>query len=134
MGSAHARVYSKLKDCELVGICDTDSDKKPLAKMYNCEFFEDSKEFLKQSLDAVSVCTPTSMHRATVENALDAILLYFQKKWKHFLFDRITIPTTGIDGVGSDKVHQHVLMNQRQTHGINRNGSGDSIYVIIKIV
>lgn len=71
MGSAHARVYSKLKDCELVGICDTDSDKKPLAKMYNCEFFEDSKEFLKQNLDAVSVCTPTSMHRVTVENALD---------------------------------------------------------------
>ena len=71
MGSAHARVYSKLKDCELVGICDTNSDKKPLAKMYNCEFFEDSKEFLKQSLDAVSVCTPTSMHRVTVENALD---------------------------------------------------------------
>ena len=71
MGSAHARVYSKLKDCELVGICDTDSDKKPIAKMYNCEFFEDSKEFFKQNLDALSVCTPTSMHRDTVEDALD---------------------------------------------------------------
>jgi UDP-N-acetylglucosamine 3-dehydrogenase len=71
MGSAHARVYSKLKDCELVGICDTNSDKKRLAKIYNCKFFEDSKEFFRQNLDAVSVCTPTPMHRDVVEDALD---------------------------------------------------------------
>ena len=71
MGSAHARVYSKLKDCELVGICDTNSDKKPLAKMYNCKFFQDSEEFFGENLDAVSVCTPTSMHRDVVKDALE---------------------------------------------------------------
>ena len=71
MGSAHARVYSKLKDCELVGICDSNSDKKHLAETYNCKFCEDSEEFLREDLDAISVCTPTSQHRDVVVNALE---------------------------------------------------------------
>jgi len=71
MGSAHARVYSKLKDCELVGVYDTCLDKKPLAKMFNCKFFHDSEEFFGENLDAVSVCTPTSMHREVVKRALE---------------------------------------------------------------
>jgi len=80
MGSAHARVYSKLKECELVGICDSNSDKKHLAKAYNCKFFEDSEEFLGENLDAVSVCTPTSMHRDVVIAALE--------KGKHVLVEK----------------------------------------------
>jgi UDP-N-acetylglucosamine 3-dehydrogenase len=80
MGSAHARVYSKLKECELVGICDSNSDKKHLAKAYNCKFFEDSEEFLGENLDAVSVCTPTSMHKDVVIDALE--------KGKHVLVEK----------------------------------------------
>jgi UDP-N-acetylglucosamine 3-dehydrogenase len=80
MGSAHARVYSKLKECDLVGVCDSNSDKKQLAKMYNCKFFEDSEEFLGENLDAVSVCTPTSMHRDVVIDALE--------KGKHVLVEK----------------------------------------------
>jgi len=80
MGSAHARVYNKLKDCELVGICDSNSDKKQLAKAYNCKFFEDSEDFLGENLDAVSVCTPTSMHRDVVIDALE--------KGKHVLVEK----------------------------------------------
>ncbi len=80
MGSAHARVYNKLKECELVGICDSNSDKKHLAKAYNCKFFEDSEEFLGENLDAVSVCTPTSMHRDVVIAALE--------KGKHVLVEK----------------------------------------------
>ena len=80
MGSAHARVYSKLKECELVGICDSNSDKKHLAKTYSCKFFEDSEEFLGENLDAVSVCTPTSMHRDVVMDALE--------KGKHVLVEK----------------------------------------------
>jgi UDP-N-acetylglucosamine 3-dehydrogenase len=71
MGSAHARVYSKLKECELVGICDSNPEKKQLAKAYNCRFCEDIEEFLGENLDAVSVCTPTSMHRDAVIEALE---------------------------------------------------------------
>jgi UDP-N-acetylglucosamine 3-dehydrogenase len=80
MGSAHARVYSKLKDCELVGICDINSDRKRLSKIYNCKFFQDSEEFFEANLDAVSVCTPTSVHRAVVEDAL--------KNGKHVLVEK----------------------------------------------
>jgi UDP-N-acetylglucosamine 3-dehydrogenase len=80
MGSAHARVYSKLKECELVGICDSNPEKKHLAKTYNCKFFENSEEFLGENLDAVSVCTPTSMHRDSVINALE--------KGKHILVEK----------------------------------------------
>ncbi|MQY62196.1 gfo/Idh/MocA family oxidoreductase [archaeon] len=80
MGSAHARVYNKLKDCELVGICDSNSDKKHIAKAYNCKFFEDSEDFLGENLDAVSVCTPTSMHRDIVMDALE--------KGKHILVEK----------------------------------------------
>jgi len=80
MGSAHARVYSNLKECELVGICDSNSDKKHLAKAYNCKFFEDSEEFLEENLDAVSVCTPTSMHKDVVIDALE--------KGKHVLVEK----------------------------------------------
>jgi UDP-N-acetylglucosamine 3-dehydrogenase len=72
MGSAHARVYAKMKDCDLVGICDTNLDKRHVAKIYNCRFFEDSEEFFGENLDAVSVCTPTSMHRDVVVDALNA--------------------------------------------------------------
>ncbi len=80
MGSAHARVYSQLKDCELVGICDSNSEKKQLAKMYNCKFCEDSADFLEEDLDAVSVCTPTPMHRDVVIEALE--------KGKHVLVEK----------------------------------------------
>ena len=71
MGSAHARVYNKLKDCELVAICDNDSSKRQLAKAYNCKFCEDSEEFFGEKLDAVSVCTPTSIHKDVVIDALE---------------------------------------------------------------
>jgi UDP-N-acetylglucosamine 3-dehydrogenase len=80
MGSAHARVYSKLKDCELVGICDSNSEKKQLAKAYNCRFFEDCEEFLGENLDAISVCTPTSLHRDVVMDGLE--------KGKHVLVEK----------------------------------------------
>ena len=80
MGSAHARVYNKLKDCELVGICDSNPDKKHLAKAYNCKFYEDSEKFLEEDLDAISVCTPTSMHRNAVIDALE--------KGKHVLVEK----------------------------------------------
>ena len=71
MGSAHARVYSHLKDCELVAICDSNPNKKSTAKNYGCKFFNNSEEFFDQNIDAISVCTPTSMHRDVVLDALE---------------------------------------------------------------
>jgi UDP-N-acetylglucosamine 3-dehydrogenase len=71
MGSAHARVYSKLNDCELVGICDSDPEKRSLAEMYGCSFCYCLEHFLEQDIDAVSVCVPTAMHHDVVMAALE---------------------------------------------------------------
>jgi UDP-N-acetylglucosamine 3-dehydrogenase len=72
MGSAHARVYKKLDNCELVAICDSDPSKKELADSYGCTFHSDLNQFLDEHLDAVSVCTPTSMHHDVVSTVLDS--------------------------------------------------------------
>ena len=80
MGLAHARVYNRLKNCELVGICDNDPNKKHFAKIYHCNFCENFEEFLKQDIDAVSVCTPTSFHKPVVLDALE--------KGKHVLVEK----------------------------------------------
>lgn len=71
MGSAHARVYTKLKGCELVAICDSNPELKTLAKTYNCKFFTNSQDFFSEKIDAISVCTPTSMHEETTIEAID---------------------------------------------------------------
>lgn len=63
MGQHHIRIYSEMKDVELVGICDTDRNRaNSLAKSYNTTPYYDHKELLKQELDAVSVVVPTTFH------------------------------------------------------------------------
>lgn len=71
MGSAHARVYNQLEECELVAVCDSNREKKQLAKAYNCKFFANIKDFFRENLDAVSICTPTSTHKEAVTDALE---------------------------------------------------------------
>jgi len=63
MGQHHIRIYSEMKDVELVGICDTDRNRAfSLAKSYNTTPYYDHKELLEQELDAVSVVVPTTFH------------------------------------------------------------------------
>ncbi|MCE8423023.1 MAG: Gfo/Idh/MocA family oxidoreductase, partial [Candidatus Methanoperedens sp.] len=63
MGQHHIRIYSEMKDVELVGICDTDRKRAvSLAKSYNTVPYFDIKELLKHDLDAVSVVVPTTLH------------------------------------------------------------------------
>ena len=71
MGSAHVRVYSRLEGCELVGICDSAASKKYLAEKYGCKFFERFSDLLKEDLDAISICTPTSTHKEMALKALE---------------------------------------------------------------
>jgi len=65
MGKNHARVYSEMKNVELVAVCD--SNKKigaDIAKAYKIKFYDYHKELLKkENLDAASVCVPTKFHR-----------------------------------------------------------------------
>jgi predicted dehydrogenase len=67
MGSIHAKVYSQLPDCQLVGVADTDENKvKQLAERYGCQAFTDCSKLIGQ-VDAVTVATPTVTHLELAE-------------------------------------------------------------------
>lgn len=64
LGYHHARLYSELKGCELVGICDTDPERgAQVAAEFEVSCFATPEELAKAGLDAVSVAAPTSEHR-----------------------------------------------------------------------
>lgn len=71
MGSAHARVYDAIGNCNLVGICDTNPEKKILTKKHHCRFFSNLEDMLRADIDAVNICTPTSTHREIALQALE---------------------------------------------------------------
>jgi len=73
MGQHHIRIYSEMKDVELVGICDTDRNKAiSFAKYYKTNPYFDPKELLKQELDAVSVVVPTTLHYSVAMDTIDS--------------------------------------------------------------
>ena len=71
MGSAHARVYSEIKEADLIGICDFNPEKKSLSEKYGCQFFSDFEDILKMDIDLFSICTPTSTHPRIALKALE---------------------------------------------------------------
>lgn len=61
-GRHHARVYSELKDAELVGVADPDGERaRKVARENNTTVFADYRELLDK-VDAVSVAVPTRSH------------------------------------------------------------------------
>ena len=63
MGSIHAKVYSELDGCELVGVVDTQKEHaEELAGQYNCQPFTDCEPLLGR-VDAVTISAPTICHR-----------------------------------------------------------------------
>jgi UDP-N-acetylglucosamine 3-dehydrogenase len=64
MGKHHARIYSEMKEVELVGVADVDERRAAeVAAEYNTEAFADCEHLLKNDLDAVSIAVPTSLHK-----------------------------------------------------------------------
>lgn len=66
MGQHHARIYSQLKDVQLVAVCDIDKKRADeVAAKYNTRVFSDYKEMLKSlpRLDVVSIAVPTKFHQ-----------------------------------------------------------------------
>lgn len=62
LGQYHVEKYAKLKQSELVAVCDTDlSRAQKLAKKYRCQALTDYRALLGQ-VDAVSIATPTLCH------------------------------------------------------------------------
>lgn len=71
MGKNHARVYSVLDGAKLVAVCDVDPVGKEIAEKYECKYYKDYRVMLeKESLDAVSVCVPTSLHYEVVKELI----------------------------------------------------------------
>jgi UDP-N-acetylglucosamine 3-dehydrogenase len=69
MGQNHARVLSEIAD--LRGVADPDMKAGgAVANRFTVSYFPDYKALLREKLDAVSVCVPTSLH---FKVAMDAI-------------------------------------------------------------
>lgn len=62
LGSIHARIYSQLKEAQLVAVCDTVPERaRAVARQFRCEAFTDPRELLNR-VEAVSVAVPTQHH------------------------------------------------------------------------
>lgn len=72
LGSAHARNWNEIPDAELVGVFDADADRcREIASLNGCTPF-DHPDALIDKIDAVSIVTPTPLHRQTAEPFLKA--------------------------------------------------------------
>jgi predicted dehydrogenase len=72
LGQHHARVYTQLEGCTLVGVVDHDPARaKEIAKKNKCEAFA-SPAALLGKVDAVSVVVPTALHTQVAKPFLEA--------------------------------------------------------------
>ena len=72
MGWHHTRVLSLLKDADLVGVSDPDSERGELAKaQFDCKWFADYREMLSE-VEAVCIAVPTLLHHAVGMACLEA--------------------------------------------------------------
>lgn len=73
MGRHHARVYSQLAGCELVGVVETSEARRAeMSAQFGCRGFGTIEEMLDAGVDAVSVAVPTTLHFAMAEPLLRA--------------------------------------------------------------
>ncbi|MDG1139536.1 MAG: Gfo/Idh/MocA family oxidoreductase [Opitutales bacterium] len=62
LGQHHARIYSELEDCDLVGVFEPDDEAaNKVCKLHGCTRFQTLAE-LGNACDAVSVVSPTDKH------------------------------------------------------------------------
>ena len=73
MGQHHARVYSTLDGCELVGVVDANPvRRKEISDKFKCRGFDTVEQLIEAGVDAASIATPTTSHRAAAEPLLNA--------------------------------------------------------------
>ena len=64
MGKNHARIYSEMRETELVGVADNGATNlKEIAEKFSARVYTDYNDLLKEDLDAVSIAVPTTMHK-----------------------------------------------------------------------
>lgn len=72
MGKNHARIYSEMRETDLVGVADPASpDLKALAMKYRTNAYGDYYDLLDEGLDAVSIAVPTTMHHKVACDVLE---------------------------------------------------------------
>ena len=74
MGQHHVRLYSDIKDSELVGVVDHDTNQTDrLCILYGGRAYTDYREMIeKEKPDAVTIALPTSFHHQATMDCLDA--------------------------------------------------------------
>ncbi len=86
MGAGHVRHYKDLPGCDLVAVVDSDPARRAEAALKSgARAFADARELIGK-VDAVSIATPTSSHRALAELLLDAGI--------HVLVEKPMAPST----------------------------------------
>ena len=71
MGGIHAKIYSEIKDCSLVAVCDTNLARlNEVSKSLNVPAYTDYKELFGK-VDAVSIATPTKLHYKIASDFLE---------------------------------------------------------------
>lgn len=62
LGQHHARIYSSLPECHLVGVADIDGERgKTIAAKYRTKYYQEYQGLLN-AVDAVSIAVPTTEH------------------------------------------------------------------------
>ena len=70
LGNYHAQQLTKIIDCQLIGVFDiSEHSAKKISKEYNVPLYKNYEHLLLDA-DAVSICTPASVH---YKNAADAL-------------------------------------------------------------
>ncbi|HNZ83835.1 MAG TPA: Gfo/Idh/MocA family oxidoreductase [Candidatus Pacearchaeota archaeon] len=82
MGRNHVRVYSEMKNCKLIAICDIDFDTmNKISQEFHCKGYLDYKEMLeKEKIDAVSIAVPTKSHKEIAVYCLNKNINTFLEK------------------------------------------------------
>jgi predicted dehydrogenase len=73
MGRHHARVYSQLAGCSLVGVVDANAERAgDLAEQFATRAYDSVEKLIAAGVDAVSVAVPTTYHRPVAETLMRA--------------------------------------------------------------
>lgn len=72
LGQHHARIYSQMKDVELVGVVDIDKERsRRIAQEYGTSAYTEYTQVLKR-VDAANIAVPTELHHRISKDFLDA--------------------------------------------------------------
>lgn len=73
MGQHHARVYATQPDCELIGVVDSNIDRRGvIADKFATRGLDTVEQLLDAGVDAVSIAVPTVYHQSAAEPLLRA--------------------------------------------------------------